>query len=1020
MKRREIHAPCVFSTYLMNKAFLIKLLLLMSCLTGSSVNIYAQITINQADDFLCKADEYYAYGQFDSILYYAEHAIAAFESAGDWESYIQAMMKKGGALRDKRLLHEAQNVYEKALFTAMSSLNSSDPTFTRLYSGLGQLALWQTNYPEAITWFSKQIKAEPDKTSINVAGAEINMALVYVYLWRFEEARTHCEIGIEILKKMGISNHPYVSNAYMNIGLCYSNEAEYQLALSYFEKALEILEQSNTRNKSSIANIYGNISNMHNYLKNYDKALTFLEKSLALQKEVWGEKHTWVAHCYHNFGLIHFNKGNAPLGVEFTKKALDIRKELLPLHHKDIIKTYTFLGSCYIGMGQIEMALDSYKEGIKHREAVNPLDIELVFAHEGMAKAYAKGNKYKDAILELNKAIQILKPGGGWAEVKNGPKLVTYLTMKAQYLEKQIPGLSGDEKRRTQDEALQCYQDACDLSNFIQRQRHDDASKNKIAESGQKYGKAGLKLAFSLYEASPTRENLELVFWFMENNKASLLHEAVQKSQAELLAGIPDSLRDLERTLSLDFSFYDQQLQHENSLGAEADTLQLKKLKETTFTIRQRRDSLRKALERDYPVFRWLAFEAQHLDLSTVQSQLGSPDALMLEYAFVDSALYVIAISPAEVRAFHTSWQEEDIQLFEAFIQFLHNDQLAQNEGYGDGYLKSYEHYAWSLYQKLVSPALSAFPQTQKITIIPDKGLGYLPFEALLTAPLPSQNSNSYSDLPLALKSFAFKYNYAASLSPGDSLIMAKHQGPLGAFAPQYDGEELASSREIFKRFASENQHTFSRLPATATEVSAIQEIMGGETWEGPEATKKTFLAEASKYRFLHLAMHAFTNDSFPLQSGLVFSPGKDRFLYSYEIYNLPLQAELTVLSACHTGFGKYQQGEGIMSLARAFRYAGSPNIVMSLWQADDESTAQLMTFFYQNLQAGMGKDEALRQAKISYIAEGGKPMPYYWAGFVLMGDGEPLELGKDNNALLWGGGVVLLFLLGFFWWRRR
>lgn len=1012
--------PAFFRLILMYKTFLIKLLLLLSCLSGSSLILWGQISINQADEFLCKADVYFSYGQYDTILHYADDAIAAFERVGDWESYIQTMMRKGGALRDKRLLPQAQAVYEKALFAAMSSLNSSDPTFTRLYSGLGLLSIWQTNYPEAITWFSKQIKAEPEKNSIAVAGAEINMALVYVYLWRFKEARTHCEIGIEILKKMGQPNHPYVSNAYMNIGLCYSNEEEYQLALTYFEKALEILEDANTRNKGSIANVYGNISNMYNYLKDYDMALSYLEKALALQKEVWGEKHTWVAHCYHNIGLNHFNKGNAPLAVEFTQKALDIRKELLPLHHKDIIKTYTFLGSCYASMDQIELGLSSYREGIKHREAVNPLDIELVFAHEGMAKCHAQIGNYEDAVQELNKAIHILKPEGGWEEVKNGPKLVSLYTLKAQYIEKQIPSLEGESKTRKQGEALSCYRDACDLSNFIQRQRHDDASKNKIAESGQKYGKAGLKLAFSMYEASPTKENLELVFWFMENNKASLLHEAVQKSQAELLAGIPDSLRNLERTLSLDFSFYDQQLQHENSLGAEADTLQLKKLTETTFTIRQRRDSLRKALERDYPVFRWLAFEAQHLDLPRVQSQLGAPDALMLEYAFVDSVLYFMAISPDDVKAFHTSWKKEDIQHFEAFVQFLHNDQLAQNEGYGDDYLKSYEQYAWPLYQKLVSPALSAFPQTKGITIIPDKGLGYLPFEALLTAPLPSQESNSYSDLPLALKSFAFKYNYAASLLPGDSLIRTKHKGPLGAFAPQYEGEELASSREIFKRFASENQHTFSRLPATTREVSAIQEIMGGESWEGTDANKKTFLAEASKYRFLHLAMHAFTNDSFPLQSGLVFSPGEDRFLYSYEIYNLPLKAELTVLSACHTGFGKYQQGEGIMSLARAFRYAGSPNIVMSLWQADDESTAQLMTFFYQNLKAGMGKDEALRQAKISYIAEGGKPMPYYWAGFVLMGDGEPLELGGDNKALLWGGGVVLLFLLGFFWWRRR
>lgn len=1003
----------------MRSRYFTKPTLILSLLLSCFSFVKSQVSVNEADDFLCRSEYYSVHSQYDSILYYADPAIKAFEKAGDWDSYIRTLMTKGGALREKRLLPEAQEVFEKALFGAMSSLHSSDPVFTNLYAELGLLSLWQTNYPEAIGWFSKQIKADPEKNSVSVAGAEINMGLVYMYLWRFPECRTHCEIGIEILKKLDKASHPYVSNAYMNIGLAYSNEEEFELAQAYYEKALEILQKAEVPNKGAIANVYGNLGNINENLENFDLAIFYLEKSLKLQKETWGEKHTWVAHCYHNLGRIHSGKNNIALAIEYTQKALDIRNALLPEHHKDIIKSYNFLGTCYKKKGQYDWAIAAIQKGISLRQQVAPQAIELVLAHHELSDVYKIQGNYAGAIQEIDKAIFILKSEAGWDQVKNGPRLVSYFTLKAKYLEKYADTQEPTQKIITQKEALSCYQNACELSNYVQRQRHDNASKNKIAKSGQQYGQNGLTLAYALYEQNPAAENLEQVFWFMENNKASLLHEAVQKSQAQLLAGIPDTLRELERTLSLDFSFYEQQLEHEVSLGHEADTVQLKKLKQKTFDLRTQRDSLRTSLEKNYPAFHWLAFEAQQANLATVQAQLTSPAELVVEYAFGDSVLYIIAIHQKETKAFHLNWKKADEQLAEQFIAFLHDSQRAQNQGFEDVYLRDYAALGWPLYQKLLAPTLSAFPQAQQLTIIPDRALGHLPFEAMLTKPLPSPQTNSYSDLAFLLKTFRVKYNYSASLPSSDSLLRQRPSGSLAAFAPQYEGAIMASTREILQRFASEKDAQFGRLPATELEVTQIHNMMGGEVWSGAAASKQTFLQEAGQYRFLHLAMHAFTNDSLPLQSGLVFAPGADRFLYTYEIYNLPLRAELTVLSACHTGFGKYQQGEGIMSLARAFRYAGSPNIVMSLWQADDESTALLMTSFYQHLKDGLGKDEALRQAKLDFIEDGGKPMPYYWAGFVLMGDGEKVEMGEGISPLLWGGGILALILMIWYGWRR-
>ena len=126
------------------------------------------------------------------------------------------------------------------------------------------------------------------------------------------------------------------------------------------------------------------------------------------------------------------------------------------------------------------------------------------------------------------------------------------------------------------------------------------------------------------------------------------------------------------------------------------------------------------------------------------------------------------------------------------------------------------------------------------------------------------------------------------------------------------------------------------------------------------------------------------------------------------------LNAEMAVLSACNTGYGKIYKGEGPMSLAKAFTYAGCPSVVMSYWPADDQASSEIMKVFYANLAKGLNKDEALRNAKLAYFksAPPFKKSPAYWNNFVVMGDVSPLV--KDNTGLYAyiGAGLLLLILL--------
>jgi CHAT domain-containing protein len=135
-----------------------------------------------------------------------------------------------------------------------------------------------------------------------------------------------------------------------------------------------------------------------------------------------------------------------------------------------------------------------------------------------------------------------------------------------------------------------------------------------------------------------------------------------------------------------------------------------------------------------------------------------------------------------------------------------------------------------------------------------------------------------------------------------------------------------------------------------------------------------------------------------------------DGFLNTYEIYNMRYNARMAVLSSCNTGYGKLMKGEGVMSLARGFMYAGCPSIVMTLWEVSDVSGADLMQDFYKHLKKGKSKAEALQQAKLDFLKNSNnlRANPYFWSTYVIIGDASPLY-SRDINWTFWIAGMMLL-----------
>ena len=279
------------------------------------------------------------------------------------------------------------------------------------------------------------------------------------------------------------------------------------------------------------------------------------------------------------------------------------------------------------------------------------------------------------------------------------------------------------------------------------------------------------------------------------------------------------------------------------------------------------------------------------------------------------------------------------------------------------------------------------------LVIVPDGLLNYLPFEVLLTAD-PTQNS--YAAAPYLLRSCAPVYLWSAKLLTVSPLARL--------------GEGLAH----FAPFAATSRNDLSLLPHSLADVP---ESVSADQWAGAAANSTVFLKQADQFRILHLSTHAHVGKSG--EPGIEFF---DRTLRQQEIYAQRLQASLVCLSACETGAGQFAGGEGVLSLARAFAYAGAQSLVASLWQVNDQATATLFTAFYQNLERGVSKSESLRQAKLAALdAQGTAKTPFYWAAFTLNGtDGNVALPMRWFGVWTWMLGAVVLSMVLFWGWRGR
>lgn len=408
-------------------------------------------------------------------------------------------------------------------------------------------------------------------------------------------------------------------------------------------------------------------------------------------------------------------------------------------------------------------------------------------------------------------------------------------------------------------------------------------------------------------------------------------------------------------------------------------------------------------LKNNYPEY----YKLRYTDLSG-DSIMNSKSTQIVRYIFVESELLAVVFTKSGKRVYKLKFDPELINQ----ISNVWDDPESL------GKITS------KLYHQLWEPFDTAFNEP-RVMIIPDGVLFNLSFEILTPKPVSKFKDFSKNSL-LATYDLSYHYSLWLAQNYGTKNIKSSYVGFVPGFSDQMKEKYIKSVTDSFVI-----DKTYLHLlpqPFTVKLVNKISKLFRGKRYVYEESTASAFKEKASGNKIIHIGTHAESDNISPAYSRLIFAKSdkhsdEDNSLYAYEIYGTDMTSNLTLLTACETGTPGYQPGEGMISFAHAFQYAGSESLLTSLWNQDEKAGMEISGYFLEFLSRGIAKDKALKKAKLKYLAsnEGRTLSPQYWAGLILVGNPEPLKGLNSGTIWYWiGAGILFLFFVIYLFYKLK
>jgi CHAT domain-containing protein/predicted negative regulator of RcsB-dependent stress response len=904
----------------------------------------------------------------------------------------RALLAQGQQLMSRGSYQRAVDIYKLALEIAEQAGDKGAAAVA--LRGIGNAHLSQGDYSGALEQYRKSLRINEEIGDKNIIARSLNNIgnIHYMqgdYTEALEQHRKSLRIKEEIGDKAGIAR------SLNNIGNVHWAQGDYTKALEQYRKSLKINEEIG--DKAGITDLLGNIGGVHQSQGNYTEALRQYQKSLRIKEEI-GDK-AGVAILLNNIGIIHQSQGNYSLALEQYQKGLRIKEEIGDKH--GVAALLNNVGEVHQLQDDYTEALKQYQKSLRIKEEIGDKD-GIASTLNGIGIVHQSQGNYVQALEHYQKSLKIVEEIGRKDVIAGTLNNIGFIhrlqgahTQALQFAERAALLATQIGRRETlweaRDNAGQAY---FALKQFSQaRQSFDQAIATIESLRAQVAGGAQEQQRSFESKVSPYHAMVELLIAqndphqalsYAERARARVLLDVLSSGRLSVTKTMTPAEIEQERALKSRLVSLNTQISRERQRQS-ADQDRLNQLDSQLQKARLELEAFQTNLYVAHPELKPQRGEAPIISAQEIAALLPDARSALLEYVVTDDHTYLFAITraegkpEAEVRVYTLPIKRADLaKQTESFRR-----QLARRDfGFRDP--------AQQLYRLLLRPAHAQIEGKTNLIIVPDDNLWELPFQALIAEGgryVIETGAVSYAPSLTVLREMRAQRNRRRDDEARLDLLA------LGNPAIGEETIERASS-------ALRDDH-LGPLPAAEREVKDLGKLYGAarsKIYIGPEAQEKRVKAEARQARVLHFATHGILNDSSPMYSHLVLARGdknEDGLLEAWELTQLDLQADLAVLSACETARGRFGAGEGVIGLSWAMFVAGAPATLVSQWKVESAGTRDLMLNFHRRLKkpstaalATAMRAEALRQAARKLMKNRRTRHPFYWAGFVLVGDG--------------------------------
>lgn len=891
-----------------------------------------------------------------------------------------------------RLKQNAEGeTYFKSLLAARADSSAGRHGLAWLYTLTGRRA-------EALAEFNQLTTLQPQ----NIL-AHLDKSLTLISDGRNREAVESFQTCLRLLESN--PDDQLKTTVVSHLGYLYMGMGNYPEALKNLEKVLEMARASQNLSHEEMA--LSQIGSVHyrqnDYIKTEQDWRMALDVSRAIAAKNTKTK-TYQQNHLGNLGDVYYQLGDITAAKEAYSASLKLSIEAKDERNQSsVLKS---LGDLYAAQGDLNQARETYGQGLALGEKRKDLGNQ-VGALLGLSALERRTGNYQLAIEYAQRVLKLLEGrdhplwegqalnslGLSHLRFKKVPEALAAfqktLAIDSHTTGPRIQweahaGLARAYVQNSQpDKARRHYQLAIDVIERVRARLGGDQDKAGFLQDKVEIYKEQIALLLDLY-----RQDIK------SGSGADAFHYNERARARAFFDGLAEAKIDPERDVAPNL------LKQRQELYTRISTLTAKLLKERSRETDKQDQvaiaELKKGLDQaDKELSDWLR-ELRRSNPHYAALTYPEPVTLAETQRLLDDKTILLSYSLAEPESFLFTVSRNDFQVKRLPSETLLNkrvqDLLTAISGKNGPSAEQYRLQAIRLSQDLL-PAGRLLAGKKALVVVADGALHRLPFEVLFTP--GTSASGDLRRWPYLVRNFAVSYVPSASVL-AQLQNDAREVAPKGFIAfgdPLYEHSAGSSSLRVMSAASRIN---LQRLPYSRTEIDGIARLFPKDDaalFFGAEASEENVKSpeRLGRYRIVHFSTHGYINEARPRFSGLVLSlpanvpQSEDGVLSAYEIFDLKLKADLVVLSACETGLGKEIRGEGLMSLTRAFMYAGTPSVVVSLWNVSDETAADLMIRFYRHLKTpGMSKSQALRLAQLETIEDNG--FPFFWAPFVLIG----------------------------------